>query len=823
MMTDRVARLRRESLEAKPCISTERAELVTAFYQSPACAAAASAPVRRALAFRYLLENKTIHIGPGELIVGERGPAPKATPTYPELCCHSLEDLDLLNSREKIPFAVCPEARRVYRETIIPFWRGRSMRDLIIDEMTPEWKEAFAAGVFTEFMEQRAPGHTVLDDRIYRRGFLDFIADIERTLAALDFVRDPEAFDKQQELKAMRIASEAIIAYAGRHADLARRLAAGNEGATDPGRRAELERIAEVCSHVPAHAPRDFWEALQAYWFVHLGVITELNTWDSFNPGHLDQHLEPFYGTLTREAARELLQCFWIKFNNQPAPPKVGVTAAESGTYTDFANINLGGLRPDGSDGTGEVSYLLLEVISEMRLLQPSTNIQLSQRSPDRFLLKAGEVIRQGWGQPSVFNADMVVEELLRQGKSIEDARAGGTSGCVETGAFGKEAYILTGYFNLPKMLELALNDGVDPRTGRQLGPRTGDPRSFGSPGDASAATGFDRLLEAYRGQIEHFIGVKLRGNAVIERLYATHMPAPFLSVLIDDCIAKGKDYNAGGARYNTDYIQGVGLGTITDGLAAIRHHVYAGAGGPGAPSAGPAGPASVGAATSALAAPSFTLDQFLEALAADFSGPGRERIRQLLVNRAPRYGNDDDRADDLMVWVFNTFHDAVDGRPNTKGGVYRINLLPTTCHIYFGSMTGATPDGRRAGTPLSEGISPVQGADRKGPTAVLRSAAKMDHARTGGTLLNQKFTPRLLEGEEGLENLAHLIRTYFRLGGHHIQFNVVTVETLRKAQADPESHRDLIVRVAGYSDYFCDLGRALQDEIIARTEQTAF
>ena len=836
MMTDRVARLRRESLEAKPYISTERAELMTAFHQSPASVSAASVPVRRALAFRHLLESKAIYIGPGELIVGERGPAPKATPTYPELCCHSLEDLDLLDRREKIPFAVSEEARRVYRDVVIPFLRGRSMRDLIFAEMTPEWKEAYAAGVFTEFMEQRAPGHTVADDKIYRRGLLDFIADIDRALAALDFERDPEAFAKQQELKAMRISAQAVIRFAERHAELARRLAAGPEGA-DPVRRAELERIAAVCSHVPAHAPRDFWEALQAYWFIHLGVITELNTWDSFNPGHLDQHLEPFYrrglaeGTLTREAARELLQCFWVKFNNQPAPPKVGVTAAESGTYTDFANINLGGLRPDGSDGTNEVTYLILEVIDEMRLLQPSTNIQVSQRSPDRLLMKAGEVIRKGWGQPSVFNADMVVEELLRQGKSIVDARCGGTSGCVETGAFGKEAYILTGYFNLPKMLELALHDGVDPRTGRQLGPRTGDPRSFDS---------FERLLDAYRTQLRYFIDIKIRGNAVVERLFAAHMPAPFLSVLIDDCIAKGKDYNDGGARYNTSYIQGVGLGTVTDCLSAVKYHVFDGRAGDGTGPVGDgAGRAGDGTGRAgdgtgrpgdgqavgedAPAAAAISMDELLEALAADFSGPGHERIRQLLLHRTPRYGNDDDRADELMVWVFNTFHDAVDGRPNTKGGVHRINLLPTTCHVYFGSVTGATPDGRRAWTPLSEGISPVQGADRRGPTAVLRSAAKMDHARTGGTLLNQKFTPRLLEGEDGLENLTRLIRTYFRLGGHHIQFNVVTAETLRKAQADPDSYRDLIVRVAGYSDYFCDLSRALQDEIIARTEHASF
>ena len=342
-MSERVARLRQESLDAKPTISTERAELMTEFYQQNT--RLMSAPMRRALAFQYLMEHKTIYIGAGELIVGEKGPAPKATPTYPELCCHSLQDLDILDSREKIPFAVSPQARQVYQDKIIPFWQGKSMRDLLFQEMTDEWKAAYEAGIFTEFMEQRAPGHTVLDDKIYRKGMLDFKQDIQRSLQKLDYLNDPQAYAKEQELQAMSICADALIRFAERHAEKARELA---QQETDPQRKAELERIAEVCSHVPAHAPRDFWEALQYYWFVHLGVTTELNTWDAFCPGHLDQHLYPFYkkgledGTLTREQAEELLQCFWIKFNNQPAPPKVGVTAAESGTYTDFAQINTG-------------------------------------------------------------------------------------------------------------------------------------------------------------------------------------------------------------------------------------------------------------------------------------------------------------------------------------------------------------------------------------------------------------------------------------------------------------------------------------------------
>ncbi len=804
-MTERTARLRRESLEARPSLTHERAQLLTQFYREHD--GKHSIPVMRALAFHHLCEHKTLWIGDGELIVGERGPRPKAVPTFPELTCHSLEDLEILNSRPKTHYDVDAECLRIYRDEVIPYWRGRSMRDKLFAELPGEWKDAYEAGLFTEFMEQRAPGHTVLDDKIYGKGLVEFKAEIATAMSGLDFLNDPQALDKREALRSFDIACDAVILFARRHADLARERAARE---ADPARRTELERIAAVCSHIPAHAPRDFQEALQYYWFCHLAVITELNGWDSFNPGHLDQHLLPFYergladGTLTPDSARELLECFFIKFNNHPAPPKVGVTAAESGTYTDFANINIGGLLRDGSDGSNAVSHLLLDIVDEMHLLQPSTNIQLSRKSPDAFLKHTLRVVRNGYGFPSIFNADAVVQEQLRQGKTLEDARAGGCSGCVEVGAFGKEAYILTGYFNMPKCLELALHNGLDPRTGRQLGPRTGDPAAWGS---------FEDLFAAYHAQFRHFLEIKLRGNQLIERMYATRMPAPFLSVLTDDCIKRGRDYNAGGARYNNTYIQFVGLGTLTDSFSALQQVCFNGSPAPASASTAPSRPT--------RSAASLSLDELVPLLAGDFAG--RESVRQRLLNKTPKYGNDDEPADRLAVRIFDTCVAELDGRPDTKGGKYRVEMLPTTCHVYFGSVTGATPDGRHAGQPLSEGISPVQGADRRGPTAVIKSASKMDHVKAGGTLLNLKFTPGLVAGEDGIDKWAHLVRSYFKLDGHHVQFNVVSAETLRHAQATPDEHRDLIVRVAGYSDYFCDLSRELQDEIIARTEHEGF
>jgi len=785
-VNERVKKLRQESLDTKPWLSSERAQLMTDFYEH---SSEPSSPIKRALAFKHLIEDKRIYIGDGELIVGERGPSPKATPTYPELCCHSIRDLQILDGRRKIAFAVDDETRKLYQDRFIPFWEGRTVRDRIFSEMSEQWKAAYEAGIYTEFMEQRAPGHTVLDDKIYRKGFIDFKLDIENSKKSLDYYGDPDAFRKRKELEAMSICCDAIIRFAERHAEKAREM---SKHETNPQRKKELETIAEVCSNVPAHAPRNFWEAVQAYWFVHLCVITELNTWDSFCPGHLDQHLFPFYkreleeGTLTRDQAKELLQCLWVKFNNQPAPPKVGVTAEESATYTDFANINVGGLRPDGSDGVNELSYLILDVIDEMRLVQPSSNIQLSKKSPDRFLKRACEIIRKGWGQPSIFNTDLIVEELVRQGKAVEDARCGGISGCIETGCFGKEAYILTGYLNLPKILEVTLNNGIDSSSGKRIGVDTGDPRGFRS---------FEEFFDAFKQQLRYLVETKIRGSNVIERIFAEQMPAPFLSTLIDDCIKKGRDYNDGGPRYNTTYIMPVGIGTLTDSLSAIKRHVFD--------------------------EKHLSMEQLLKALETNFEG--HELIRQMLWNKTAKYGNDDDYADQLLRAVFNSLYDVISGRKNTKGGFYAVNYLSTTCHVYFGSVVGATPDGRLAHEPVSEGVSPVQGADTHGPTAVIKSVAKMDQVRSGGTLLNQKFSPSLLEGELGLDNLAHLVRSYFKLDGHHIQMNVVTAETLRAAQATPEKYRDLIVRVAGYSDYFCDLGKNLQDEIIARTEHKSF
>jgi formate C-acetyltransferase len=786
-MNDRIKRLRQLSFESTPSLSIERALIETNFYKDNY--GKYPVPILRALNFLEICKNKAIYIGVDELIVGERGPKPKSVPTFPELTCHSVEDLQILNSREMQRYTISQEDIDMYEREVIPYWKGRTQRERIFSHVPAEWKEAYEIGMFTEFMEQRAPGHTSLDGKVYKYGLLDLKERIEGELASLDFMNDPEATDKQEELTAMSVSCDAAILFAERHADLAEEMALTEK---DPKRIAELHKIAQVCRWVPAHAPRSYWEAIQMYWFVHLGTITELNGWDAMNPGHFDQHLAPFYqketeaGTLSRDEAKELMSCFFIKVNNHTAPPKVGITAKESGTYNDFTNLNIGGIKGDGSDGVSEVSYIMLETIEELHILQPGSAIHISTRTPERFLRAGCKVIRQGHGYPSVFNPDVYVQELMRQGKSLLDAREGGCSGCIEVGAFGKEAYVLTGYLNVPKILEVTLHNGIDPVSGRRVGLETGDPCSFNI---------YDDLYAAFIKQLHYFVDMKVRVSNYIDRMFAKYAPAPSLSLFIDDCIAKGKDYYNCGPRYNTTYIQCTGLGTITDSLSALKKHVF----------------------ENRLV----TMNEMLNAIDANFEN--QEPLRLLILNRTPFFGNDDDYADSIAVNVFNDLYDAIEGKPNTKGECFHLNMLSTTCHVYFGKVMGATPNGRLAGRAISDGTSPSHGADTHGPSSVIKSLGKLDQVKSGGTLLNQRFMPAMLKREEDIIKLCALIRTYFSLGGHHIQFNIVDTETLHAAQQRPEEYRDLLVRVAGYSDYFNDMNADLQADVIARTGQESF
>lgn len=786
-INERVRKLRDESLNAEISTSSERAEILTDFYKRGP-ESDISSPVKRAKAFEHLMENVSLPIEENQLIVGIRGSGVKQVPTFPEICCHTLEDLRILSSRQKNPYSVDEEVHRLYEREIIPFWKDRDIRKLIFENMSKEWKQAYTTGVFTEFMEQRNPGHTAGDDKIFTTGLLDIKRQIMNRREKL-LSQNDNNLDKIEELDAMSIVADAMISYANRYAD---KLKIMCDEEKDPARKAELAQMIQISRRVPGNSPRTFWEALQHYWYIHVGIVMEANPWDAFSPGRLDQHLYPFFEeeirkkTLSLERAKELLQLYWLKFNNQPAPSKVGVTAAESNTYNDFSKINIGGLSKIGEDGVNYLSYLILEVLEEMRTLQPNTAAQISNKNPDKFLNRCIDVIGPGFGEPPLFNSDVIVKQMQRQGKNSKDAFESGCSGCVETGAFGKESYIITGYFNLPKVLEITLNNGFDRTTGKRVG--------LELPG-LTGIESFEDFFEFFEKQLRYFIDVKIKGNDAIEEIYAEYLPVPFLSLWIDDCVENALDYNSGGARYNTQYIQFVGLGTITDSLASIRFNVFDN--------------------------DKYSLSQLTHVLSKNFEDD--EEMRQILINRTPKFGNDCDYADRIAKRIFDTCIEIVENYEPTpvRNASRHAYFFPTTAHVYFGEVCGATPDGRKERMPLSEGISPVQGSDRRGIAAVLRSIAKIDHVKSGGTLLNQRLSPDLMKDEEAKIKLGQLIRAYFKMGGHHIQFNVVSTKLLREAQSNPLEFQNLMVRVAGYSDYFVNLPKGLQDEIIARSEQS--
>jgi formate C-acetyltransferase len=741
---------------------------------------------RRARMLERILREQPVLIQEGELIVGMKTPTPRGSPVFPEINCSWVErDLDILATRTNTPFFVSEETKEVLRRKVFPYWRGRQVHDRLMEVVPPEDKiwRADARGVIYNYFTSRTIGHiTVAYGKVLNRGVRGIITDVERALETLR-VGDPRYLHQIQFLEAVAASCQAMIDFAGRYAAEARRLSAQER---DPERRGELEQIADVCEHVPAHPARSFHEALQAFWFTQ--VILNLETdGHAISPGRFDQYIYPFYrrsmeaNELSQDQAQELLDLLWVKLDEITLAKDSGESETSS-SYPEFQNLNIGGLTPAGHDATNDVSYMCLTALEHVKLPQPQLSAQISTKTPPKFLLRCCELLKVGTGLPAIFNSDTMVLGMVSRGIKLEDARSGSVNGCVSCNCDGKDRMASSGYFNLAKCLELALNDGVDHLTGEQLGPRTGNPVSFGS---------FAELMEAYRHQIRHFVSVKVRYDNLVRDVYATYCPVPITSALIDDCIGTATDWHAGGSRYKEAVISAVGIGTAADALAGIKKHVFDDR--------------------------TVSMGELCTALDADFEG--YEPLRRRLVNRTPHYGNDDDYADDLAVLAQQIFMEEVEHHRDLQGACYYINMLPTTSHIALGELTWATADGRRARAWLSEGVSPVQGHDRQGPTAVAKSVGKLDQARTNGTLLNVKLSPQCLETPGDLHKLAALIRGYFDQGGHHMQFNVVDAAVLRAAQKEPEMYRNLIVRVAGYSDYFVLLSRDIQEEILSRTE----
>ncbi len=780
-ISTRVQNLLDEFHIARPEVFAERAVLVTRAYAS-----SEGQPVllRRAGALEEILKGTTVLIRPGELIVGCKTPAILGSPLYPEIASDWVEkELDTIALREESPFKVSAETKTVLRAEVFDYWRGKQVYNRIMDVLPKEVLRATEEGLFFHYFLNRSIGHITVDyERVLQKGFMGLKAQVE---AEFDQVNSEDAgsLKKIHLMQAMIRCCDVANLFAQRYAQEAERLA---EITNDPIRKAELAEIGEICRWVPAHPARTFQEALQSFYFVHLILNLETNSY-AIGPGHFDQYLYPYYqadiesGKITREQAGELLACLWIKLNELTVV-KEGGTAKASNTYNDFQNLNLAGQTADGCDATNDLSFLCLEVTSSLHLPQPQVSVLISSMTPDSFLARACEVVSLGFGMPAIFNEDEKTRSLLLKGKTLEDARRGGINGCVEVVVQGKDMMAASGYFNLPKCLELALGNGINPLTGSQLGPHTGSPDEL---------TTFEKLLEAIQAQIANGLRLKMTYDGIARQTYAEFCPVPFTSLLMDDCLKSGKDYHDGGAHYSLPMLCGVGTGTMADSLAAVKKMVYD---------------------DNIL-----SLAQLVEMLNLDFVG--HERMRLMLRNRAPKWGNADNYVDTIAHDIVEMFANELEKHHDERGMPYAANMIPTTTHIWFGDLTGATPDGRRARSPQSEGISPVQGMDRQGPTAVVRSMARLDHARSSGTLFNMRFHPSALSGEVGLQKFAHLIRTYFKLGGHHMQFNVLSSETLLAAQQHPEQYQDLIVRVAGYSDYFLRLSRDLQNEIISRTE----
>jgi formate C-acetyltransferase len=765
----------------RPEVHPHRAVAVTRSFQETEGQPVA---IRRGKMLYRVLAEQPVTIQKDELIVGMKALTPRGSPVFPEINCAWVErDLDRLATRKDTPFYVSEETKRILRQEVFPYWRNRQIADRIEEAVPAEIWKADERGVIYNYFRSRTIGHFQAGyDKVLAKGMEGIIADARDSLARLDF-HTAGYIHKRHFLESVITACEGAVLFAGRYAAEARRLA---HAEPEPLRRAELEKIAEILTRVPAGPAVTFHEALQSFWITHL-VLNLETSGHAFGPGRFDQYLYPCYrrsidtGEITREQAQELLDLMWVKLDEITLAKDSGESQTSS-SYPDFQNLNIGGLTRGGRDAVNELSFMCLEALEHTLLPQPGLSAQISSVTQPKFLLRCCEALRLGTGMPAMFNSDVMVLGMVNRGKTLTDARASSLNGCVAAFCDGKDRMASTGYFNLAKAFELALNDGVDRMTGEPLGPRTGDPRAFKS---------FDEVIAAFRTQVEHFVAMKVRYDNTVRDIYAAHCPVPFTSAVIDDCVASATDWHAGGSRYKIATMSGVAVGTVADALSAIRRHVFENR--------------------------TFKMAELVDAL--DRNWEGCEIMRQTLVNKTPHYGNDDDSADELAVLTQDIFCTAVESHTDTQGARYWVDLLPTTSHIALGEVTGATADGRKAGAWLSEGVSPVQGHDKKGPTAATRSVAKLDHARTNGTLLNVKINPRTVQNDRDLHKLAALIRGYFSQGGHHMQFNIVDRHILLEAMDHPERHRNLLIRVAGYSDYFTLLSRDIQEEILSREE----
>jgi pyruvate formate-lyase/glycerol dehydratase family glycyl radical enzyme len=795
-VSTRTERLKERLLAVEPAVCADRAALFTASWRETE---GEPILIRRALALRHVLLGMRIYIQDGELVVGNQAAAPRAAPVFPEYAVRWLRDeLDTLPGRPTDRFQVSPETAAKVRE-ICDFWDGRTHQDRV-QATTRHGLPADLAPAFDFRLsslnqvvsnlgrQSTGDGHIIADhERVIRTGFRGLIAEARRRAAALDMAQ-AESIERRLFYRAVETSLAAAIAWAERFAVLAEQQAA----LADPVRRAELLAIAATCRQVPAEPARTFREAIQFSWFIQLLLQIESNG-HSIGPGRLDQFLFPYYaadlaaGRLTREQAVELVECYWVKCSEVNKVREWAYTQFMSG-YPLFQTVTLGGQTRDGRDAANDLTSVCLEATGNLQLTQPTVVVRVHSGSADEPLQEAARcLVRHGGGMPGFFNDEVGIPLLLRLGVSLEDARDWSVMGCSEPQVAGRFNTGTGGgsHINLLKVLEIALNGGTNPNTGVCPWPEERSLRTFSA---------FAEVRDAFRRQLEHYLSVLPVLDNITSQAYADLTPTPLLSAMLDHRLTIGADVSRGGPPNHHSIVQhGYGLANVANALAAVKRLVFE--------------------------EQKLTGAELADALAANFAGPHGEEVRQLLLNRAPKFGNDEDEVDGLAREVANEYVHAVAAFRPLRGGVVGPSTQSLTANVPAGAKVGATPDGRRAGEPLADNNSPAAGTDLHGPTAVLQSVAKLDHTRiSNGTILNLKFHPSARAGEGRLRKFVAMIRSFFDLKGFQVQFNVLSADMLRDAQAHPEQYRNLVVKVAGYSAVFSSLDRKLQDQLIART-----
>lgn len=794
-LTDRMSAFREEVLDEKPYIDAERALLATQAYKENQ-----NQPrvMVRALMLKKILENMTIYIEDKSVIAGNQATKNANAPIFPEYTMEFiLNELDLFEKRDGDVFYITEETKQQLRE-IAPFWENNNLRARGEALLPDEVSVFMETGVFgMEGKLNAGDAHLAVNyERLLAEGLKGYEERTKAFKDALDFT-DPESVDKNEFYKAVLIVIEAVHHFALRYSRLAEELA-GKE--KDPKRKAELEEMSRICSKVPYEPASSFKEAVQSVWFIQLILQIESNG-HSLSYGRFDQYMYPYYkkeiqdGTMTEEEAGEILTCLWIKTLTINKIRSQAHTLSSAGSPM-YQNVTIGGQTPDKKDAVNELSFAVLKSVAQTRITQPNLTVRYHQNINKQFFDECIEVMKLGFGMPALNNDEIIIPSFINWGVKEEDAYNYSAIGCVETAVPGKWGYRCTGmsYINFPRVLLCAMNNGVDLTSGKRF------TKGYGYFKDMDS---YEDLLAAWDKTVREMTRYSVIVENVIDKASERDVPDILCSALTDDCIGRGKTIKEGGAVY--DFISGlqVGIANMADSLAAIKQLVYE--------------------------EKKITKEQLWNAILDDFQSPENQKIQEMLVNDVPKYGNDNDDVDLLVLEAYDSYLDEIKKYPNTRyqrgpiGGIRYGGTSSISANVGQGMGTKATPDGRNAFEPLAEGCSPAHNADKNGPTAVFKTVSKLPTEKiTGGVLLNQKMTPQMLSTEENKQKLEMLIRTFFnRLHGYHVQYNIVSKETLLDAQVHPEDHKDLIVRVAGYSAFFNVLSKKTQDDIIERTEQT--